>query len=272
MGIRKKRQSDGDLLSNESSSFYWLDEDKEWGTLRQNVAQENFRKQKNGRNKSSAFEEPVDDETQKVEVNIKLALPRINYKRLQKRLTSTKSKIATSRRKFNAKWALGLAAIPLTVVIIVVINAIFFKDEFKDSTVSGSNVVQDENGVTPPTTDPKFDFVQPEGRPIEKSKIAYDSVRNFAKYDDEINGIPITVSQQPMPSQYKNDLIGGAKKIAGDFGATEELSVDGQLMYLGKDEKGPMTLILTKNEILIFILTSKQIDKNGLMVYASNLN
>ena len=58
-----------------------------------------------------------------------------------------------------------------------------------------------------PTNDPEFDIVEPAGRPVEKERIAYDSNRNFAKYDDEINGIPITVSQQPMPDIYISQIL-----------------------------------------------------------------
>ena len=42
-------------------------------------------------------------------------------------------------------------------------------------------------------------------------------------------------------------------------------------MYYGKDVVGPQTLVMTKNGILIFILTSQEIDKLALQTYAANL-
>jgi len=124
--------------------------------------------------------------------------------------------------------------------------------------------------ATAPTNEPLFDIVKPAGRDLKKEEVFFDPQRKFAKFTDDVNGIPTIVSQQPIPEIYKTNPADGAAKIAKDFGAAELISIDGQQVYFGQDEKGPMTMIFAKNGNLVFVSTTKAVDKEALKVYVGN--
>lgn len=260
---RKKRKDQVSFSDEPKSS--WLDEEKEWERLRHSVKSDTNTK------KSSAFDELPDEDLRKVEVNIKLSLPKVNvarFKNVNKITSLPKQIVKSARQKFSRKSLLiGSLALILIVAGIVVGN----KYLLNDNKPSKSGVLATD-GASEFTNDPKFEIVKPKGRDIAREKIVYDPKRNFAKYEDDINGTPVTVSQQPLPETFKADPASGAAKVAKDFGATEELLFEQQKMYYGIDEKGPQTLIFTKNNLLVFIATSKEVEKQSLQVYAGNLD
>lgn len=88
--------------------------------------------------------------------------------------------------------------------------------------------------VSPPKSEPVFAFV------------------------DTIDGTPVSVSQQPLPSSLK----GGSDQIADlakKFNATTPLEAGDTKAYLGSSVKGPQSVILTKKNLLILIKSQQEI-------------
>ena len=244
--LGKRRGRFDDLDSNN-----WL-EDREWDKLNQKAKSSIS---------SSAFDKPRNDSPrEKVDLNIRLTVP--------KPKTLTRFKNITSLDLLKNRKLTYFSA---TFLVVAIAGASFYSFKGNNSSkVAG--VSEASNVASGPTNEPLFEIVKPEGREITKESIVFDPERLFAKYDDEINGIPITVSQQPFPDIYRSDVEGGVSKIAKDFGAKETLTYEGQTMYYGQDFEGPQTVVLSKNDLLVFILTTKAVDKLALQVYAGNLN
>ena len=170
---------------------------------------------------------------------------------------------------YKTKILITFSAVLLIFTGIVVGNKYIF-DYSSNKEVAGVNLV---NGPDlPPTHDPKFDIILPKGRDITKEKIVYDPKRNFAKYEDNINSVDIIVSEQPVPEMFKPDPIYGIKKVANDFGVKELILNEGTEIYYDKNDKGMQTLIFTKKNLFIFIMTTKEVDKEAFKVYIENLD
>lgn len=277
-GKKKKK-----ISFDDAPSRYWLHEEKQWDDLKHKVDEDvkDDQSRRFGRfaKTDSAFDKPNDEDLRKVEVNVKLSLPKIDVARfkflaplLHKARNLKKYANTAQLKKLSRKhYIIASASLLLIIAGIVVGNKYFFNDKPQAGEVAGTNN-QGSSEVTTPTNDPKFSIIKPQGREIPKEKIIYDSKRNFTKFDDEINGVPITVSQQPMPDAFKADPKAGAAKIAKNFGTTDSFMFDDIELNYGQDEKGPQTMIFTKKDLLIFIMTSQQVDKEGLKVYAGNLD
>jgi hypothetical protein len=91
-------------------------------------------------------------------------------------------------------------------------------------------------------------------------------------YVDSINGIPVSVSQQPLPNSFKSDIDGQVGELAKKFNATTKLDASGTNVYLGTSAKGPQSAILTKNGLLILIKSQGKIDDSAWIDYAKSLN
>jgi hypothetical protein len=217
----------------------------------------------------------VDEKEERVEVNIRLSLPRFELDRLREiyksvitYIKSHLSGVSFSRKKviITSVFCLALITVPAYLLL---------KKDDPEASVQGSSTAAEASQPghdIVPSKDIKFDTVLPRGRNIPDDKLFYDAKRNFVRYDDQINAVKISVSQQPLPEAFKSDPDGNAKRIAADFSATEMLSMEGQNMYYGVSEKGPQTMILTKNDVLIFINTTTMIEKESLKAYAYNLD
>lgn len=271
--------SDAPSSHSQTTPNHLAAEDKEWDQLLSKVEEDQNRKNRKLNpfsKKNSAFDKPPEEDLRKVEVNIKLSLPKVDVARFKgvrkvlapfSRALDRLKKIRPTKRNI----AIGSVALILIVAGIVVGNKYLFGDKNSGAEVAGTSKVTKEE-VPEPTNDPTFAIAKPQGRELPKEKIIFDPKRKFAKFEDDINGIPISVSQQPIPDGIKSDPVAGTTKLAKDFGAAEEITVDGTKINYGQDEKGQQTVILTKNGLLIFILTSAQTDKEGLKIYAGNLN
>lgn len=91
-------------------------------------------------------------------------------------------------------------------------------------------------------------------------------------YADEINGVAITVSQQPLPKSFQKDTDIKVAEVAKNFNATNEIDAGDTKVYLGTSAKGPQSVILTKNNLLILIKSDKKIDGIAWIDYVNSLH
>ncbi len=267
IGPRKPKKS----LLDDSNDSNWFDEDKDWLDLRVKAIKrkKELDIQKAELKKIESSKKPQIDK--KVEVNIKMTLPKIEKERiknwLHNRYLQMKILYVLHRIKF-------LIVVGILVVILALFVGIKLKNYFAGSSATETKQIAQEGQPAQPKVshDPKFDVMVPEGRDIPKDKIAYDPDKNFAKYDDQINTVPITVSQQPVPDKFKTDQDNNLSELAKGFSATEKLFAGDTTVFYGRSIKGPQTLIFIKKGSLTFIKTSSEIEKESLKVYIENLN
>jgi hypothetical protein len=122
----------------------------------------------------------------------------------------------------------------------------------------------------------EYQTVLPSGKSIDGlggwKRVSPTGSEPVYAYVDNINGIPVSVSQQPLPNSFKNDIDGQVGELAKKFNATTKLDAGGTTVYLGTSAKGPQSVILTKNGLLILIKSQGKIDDSAWTDYAQSLN
>jgi len=90
-------------------------------------------------------------------------------------------------------------------------------------------------------------------------------------YADKISGTPISVSQQPLPKEFKQDTADTVERFAKSYQATVRVTAGNTVAYIGTSAKGPQSVIFTKNDLLILIKSSAKIDTAQWGEYISSL-
>lgn len=209
------------------------------------------------------------DANQRVNINIKVSLPKAEFDWLVKAKRFIAVKFAQIRKYRPSRKHLLIAASCLVAVAIIFVAQVSISkiknDRKKQQLASQAANVQVNNS-------PKFSVITPKGGAITKDKIFYDPMRNYAKYDDQIDSAKVNVSQQPIPDNFKTDPNGNLKKMAENFGSKELLSSEEPVTYIGQNTNGQQTVIFIKGGLLVFIVTNKLVEKTSIRNYIQNLN
>src|SRR5690606_12208141 len=78
-------------------------------------------------------------------------------------------------------------------------------------------------------------------------------------YTDSIESVGISVSQQPLPAAFSGNVANRVKQLAEGYSATTVIEAGGTQAYIGRSARGPQSVILAKNNVLIFIKSEKTI-------------
>jgi hypothetical protein len=191
-------------------------------------------------------------------------------KKLQVQITVPKIKLPKLPAKLSAKVAnkrvrIAASASLLVLVVAGVSVQSLLSRQSKDDGSKGVLSTQDQK--------PDFTTLLPEGKESNtvSGDVAYDALRKVTSYTDTIMGQNVTVSQQPLPEDFKDNPDEKVKKLAEGFSATDLISTSSPKAYLGTSIKGPQTVIFTKNGLLIFILSTGKIDKHDWAEYITKL-
>lgn len=88
-------------------------------------------------------------------------------------------------------------------------------------------------------------------------------------YTDSIDGIKISVSQQPLPSGMDDAQVA---ELAKKYNATTKLELSQPVVYIGASAKGPQSVIFTKNKLLVLIKSQGKISDEAWTNYIKSLN
>ena len=163
---------------------------------------------------------------------------------------------------FNKK-SVAIATIVLVVIIGLIVTLLLGRHS-----VNNNSPVQ-------PTESPNYQTVLPHGKSIGTlggwQRISPAGNTAVYAYADAIDAIPISVSEQPLPDSFKSDVSGQVAQLAQSYNATDTLNADGTKVYVGTSVKGPQSVILTKNELLILIKSQQKISDSAWITYAKSL-
>lgn len=137
------------------------------------------------------------------------------------------------------------------------------KDSDKNPSASQNNVAPDFQAVLPGSKD-----IAKLGGWQRVSPPDSEPVYAFA---DRIDDVSISVSQQRLPEQSGSNPSSQVADIAHKFNATTKLDSDGTAVYIGTSAKGPQSVILTKNNLLILIKSQQKIDDKSWVEYVKTL-
>lgn len=123
---------------------------------------------------------------------------------------------------------------------------------------------------------PKFDTVLPKDSTIEElggwTRVSPSNRDPVFAYIDNIGSVPINISQQPLPKDFKDDPDDQVRDLANGFGATRVLKVDNYDIYLGTSAKGPQSVIFRRESLLILIKASAEISDDEWRKYIQSLS
>ncbi len=123
---------------------------------------------------------------------------------------------------------------------------------------------------------PNFDPVLPEGKTIEQldgwQKLTPpNGGTSYYAYNDTLAGVSIIVSQQVLPGKIKNNPDNEMADIARATNLTVKFNAGDTVAYLGKNAKGPQSVIFTKDGLLFNIKSWSEIQNADWIGYINAL-
>jgi hypothetical protein len=149
------------------------------------------------------------------------------------------------------------------VVVVVLIAGVV-------TTVVVYQQVADNNEQTI-TNNPTYQTIIPSGRSINWQRISPPGNDPVYAFPDKVNNIAISVSEQPLPSTFKNDTDTQINKLAKSYNANDTFTAGKIKAYIGTSAKGPQSVIFTESGLLILMKSEKQIDTNSWKSYIASL-
>lgn len=122
---------------------------------------------------------------------------------------------------------------------------------------------------------PEYTTLLPSGKSINDlggwTRVSPPDRNPVFAYVDTIDMHTINVSQQPLPDDFKQDTATQVSQLAQSFNATEKITVGDTTVYIGTSEKGPQSVIFTKNNLLILIKSTTKISDDQWAKYINTL-
>jgi hypothetical protein len=123
---------------------------------------------------------------------------------------------------------------------------------------------------------PGYSTVLPKGKTITRlggwQRVSPAGQDPVYAYSDMLGGVSISVSEQPLPESFKNDVSGQIAELAKAYNATDTVNVNGITVYIGTSAKGPQSVIFTQNNLLILIKSQKTISDTTWSSYIYTFN
>lgn len=174
-----------------------------------------------------------------------------------------------SKRKKIAIIILTIFAVGITIAGLLLLNE---KPDTKIVLTDGKSFTTAQL----PQGTPDYDTVLPNGKTISDyggwTRVSPSSAEPVYAYVDTVAGSPIRVSQQPLPVGFNEDTAEQVSSLAQDLGANQVLNVGDTVVYIGTSSKGPQSIVLTKNKLLILIRSSVVVPNADWAAYISSLN
>lgn len=234
----------------------WLDDD-EWADLRTKTS--------SSKKNKKAFDTGKEDE--KVEVNIKLALPKVGIQNAQRLVRKIRPKKPVSRRRW---WVVAICCIAISVVVFIIVqkpakNA--GTGNYTSQSTESEDIVREK---------PTFSILYPGGKGEDGVgdivRISPSSNSPVYTYIDTVAGTQVNVSQQQLPDNFKTDQEGKLKDLANSFQAKNYIKVDDVSIYHGENSSGVQSLIFIKANLLFTIRSAQKQSDDVWAAYVSALH
>ena len=132
-----------------------------------------------------------------------------------------------------------------------------------------------KNEPEPVTDGPDYTTILPEGKSVVTlggwQRVSPPENDAVYAYTDEIDDVSITVSQQPIPAKFGRNASSQVEKLAKGYNATDKITADKTAVYIGTSAKGPQSVILAKDDLLILIKSQKKISNDAWKKYVESL-
>lgn len=165
---------------------------------------------------------------------------------------SARQKAASSSKKQRLTAAGVLAVIVIASVLLAPGVPLPYKGgAAKKASITDTRVLDSE------AQKPSYPTILPSGKKIEElggwGRVSPTDRDPVFAYVDSVDGVRITVSEQPLPEDFKDDVSGSVASLAKQFSATDEVTADKVTFYIGTSIKGPQSVIFSKEGLLILV-------------------
>lgn len=120
---------------------------------------------------------------------------------------------------------------------------------------------------------PEFPVLSPAGNGVSNlggyAKVSPPGSPATYAFLDNLENVGIKVSQQELPDKLKDKSE--LQKMASDFNANRQLKTDQGTVYIGQSAKGPQSLVLAIDGLLVLISSDGEISDAAWKAYISNL-
>ena len=210
------------------------------------------KKQRPAQPRDTSAEQPV-DYPKDLEINIKISVP-LRY--LKKKLTHIRNWFESIPTK-----NLQIAGVVFVLIIVVSIGGVLLLNHSNDKKNTTNQAQPDFNPLYANGNKPDPD----------QASFAYNGERHVASYNDTVAGVDITVSQQPLPENFKKDPEEEFQKLSKTFKHVQPFYAGEVKAYKALSDLGQQTVFFVKNDLLVFINAQKQLDQDGLLLYIASL-
>jgi len=122
---------------------------------------------------------------------------------------------------------------------------------------------------------PRYETVLPSGKTIGElngwQRVSPPESDPVYAYLDTIEGISISVSEQPLPESFKAATADKVAELAKQYSATTTLEAGETKIYIGTSAKGPQSVIFTKKGLLILIKSQEKVSDKAWTTYVQSL-
>lgn len=210
-----------------------------------------------------------------------LARPKLASPRLAKAKRQTTSHLKQLRRQLTARRRkLSFTVAAIVAAIAIGGGYVLFNDRPDKSQTSQTaetktaSPTRPKNGVLEKGT-PNYPTVVPAGKDIEAlggwTRVSPPDSNAVYAFADKLGGIQISVSQQPLPADFRKDTVTKIRELAKSYTATKELVAGETVAYIGTSAKGPQSLILSKENLLVLIKSAAPIKDDQWVSYINSL-
>ncbi len=123
---------------------------------------------------------------------------------------------------------------------------------------------------------PTYTTLIPKGKKIEAlggwTRVSPPNRAPVYAYVDKIGNVPINVSQQQLPKDFMDHTAEKVDQLAHAYAAETKLDVGDAIAYIGTSAKGPQSVIIVKNRVLILIKASASIPNSEWQNYIQSLS
>jgi len=215
---------------------------------------------------SAAIPAIASPSTQETNININISLPKIPELKLKKPTLPALPNLPY--KKIAIYSSIAIAALAIVISSIVLLN---------HHTTKLKPVVSTSDGHSPNLglSTPTFTPVAPKDKPQLAKGISgttFDGSRDSYSFTDVLNGTPLVVSQQPIPSKY-NSPTAAVEAAAKSIGATTVLPTNNIEAYMATNNTSKSQIIVfSMKDILLFIQSYFTHPASIWADYINNLN
>lgn len=169
-----------------------------------------------------------------------------------------------SRLVFNKKTIIIASAIVVVIISFIAVTVAI--NTHKATNSNGNNESADS---------PDYQTILPNGESINKlsgwTRISPPGKDPVYAYVDKIGSTPITVSEQPVPASFKDNIDTQVAQLAKAYSATDQLDASGTKVYIGTSVKGPQSVIFEMDGLLILMKSQQKVADNDWIKYIQSL-